>query len=300
MSRKQNIQNPPRKILRKFVWLLSLIVMVGLACNLPVGNLQQSQQDPNTPTVASVGQAIDETLTAVAILEQQEQLDQIEPVTNTPGSQVESVPTATPSLTVSPTSTSTPTPETPELLITGNTNCRYGPAEVYDLIYTFMEGENAFLIGKNEDDSYWYVQHPDQANVECWLWGRYTEPKGRTTDLPVFTPPPSPTPSVTFIASYKDLISGGKKILFLVQNIGNITLESYSTSVKDDTAGKTVNSSSSGFEAGGNIPVGEKGELVSGSFPASVSGHKIIATIKICSDNSLGGYCSSQTIQFKP
>jgi len=105
---------------------------------------------------------------------------------------VETEGTATPTETV----TSAPTiPSSPSAQLTENTNCRKGPLAAYDLVITYLNGQLLDILGKNAAGDYWFVANPNNPSANCWLWGRYAQVSGDTSQVPVFTPPPSPTPA---------------------------------------------------------------------------------------------------------
>ncbi len=103
-------------------------------------------------------------------------------------------PSLTPTLTLSPTITLTLTPMTPKVSVSVDTNCRKGPGTLYDYIGALLVGETGTVLGKSSDGLYWIIQNPDAPGT-CWLWGNYASIVGDTTMLPVYTPPPTPTPS---------------------------------------------------------------------------------------------------------
>ena len=104
--------------------------------------------------------------------------------------------TWTPTFTqVSPTPTlptETPTPGNPQAMGTQNTNCRHGPAVVYDIEGLLMEGETAPIVGRNADNSWWVIVLPD-TQLQCWVWGGGVRISGNTGSVPVIAAPPTPT-----------------------------------------------------------------------------------------------------------
>jgi hypothetical protein len=266
-----------------------LIIAAGLACNVPImfqsyEGSEGSGDDPNPVEIAIV-----KSLTAVAKDDDEDSgLDD----SHSAQEFAEKTPTPTPS----PTYTSTPTPK-PQVHISENTNCRYGPGSVYDLIFTYLAGDFADLIGKDEDEIYWFVQHQDQQHIDCWLWGKYATPIGKTTDLPILTPPPTPTPVVDFVITYKEVSCD--IVVVKIMNVGDLTLESWSSAFKDKDTGEKINNSSNQFLSGVKIPVGKTDSLGSGTFSANPQGHKIKATITICTDDSQSGMCVTKVAEFK-
>jgi len=102
-------------------------------------------------------------------------------------------PTMTPTNTVTPTNTMTSTPETPRVSVSVDTNCRSGPAKIFDWLGALLVGETAEVVGKSSEGDYWIIKNPDAAG-NCWLWGYYASVTGPTVALTIFTPPPTPTP----------------------------------------------------------------------------------------------------------
>jgi hypothetical protein len=104
--------------------------------------------------------------------------------------------TPDPTITSSATITLTPTPEKPMVSVSVNTNCRTGPGQQFDLAGALLVGEQAEVVGVYPDGDYWIIKNLRRGG-ECWLWGNYATVVGQTAGLPVFTSPPTPTPSFT-------------------------------------------------------------------------------------------------------
>jgi hypothetical protein len=287
-----------RKALKSsnLVLILLVLLIMNLACNAPYLRFSSAKNKELQPLPDQVKTSISQTLTA------QPRLDQaaasgVDDQTASAGVKMD---TPTPSITPSPTITPTPTPDKAVVYISENTNCRTGPKDVYDLLHTFLAGDMADVIGKNQEESFWYVQDQEGGYLKCWLWGKYATPSGNTANLPVFTAAPTPTPVIDFIIKYMKTISGGKEIIIKITNTGDMTLESYSATLKDKSTSESTNKSANQFDSGVvKIPIGKSGELTGAAFSASTVGHKIAATIKICSDDNLSGYCTTRTEQFK-
>ncbi len=115
------------------------------------------------------------------------------------------LPSLTPTLSPSLTITLTPTLTAPVVHVDVDTNCRKGPGEPYDYLGGLLVGEEATIVGRSADDDYWIIENPD-APGECWIWGFYATVENPTDQLPVYTPPPTPTPvmdwSGTWITSH--------------------------------------------------------------------------------------------------
>jgi hypothetical protein len=109
--------------------------------------------------------------------------------------------TIEPTLTLTPSSTLTPTESKPMISVSVDTNCRTGPGKIYDWIGALLVGEEAEVVGQSGNGEYWVVNNPDQAG-ECWLWANYASVTGPTANLPVYTPPPTPTPIIQWQGSW--------------------------------------------------------------------------------------------------
>jgi uncharacterized protein YgiM (DUF1202 family) len=175
--------------LHPFLLSVTALLIVSLACVLP--SAAAPTQDLN-----AMGTSVMETMISGAT---QTALAGI-PVglvdTQTPTQ------TFTPVFTSSPTLTSTPvftsTPLVPLISVSVATNCRTGPGKVYDRVGALLVGEVAEIAGRNQVANYWYIRNPNQSNGFCWLWGEYATVTGNFAALPVFTPPPTPTPIPDF------------------------------------------------------------------------------------------------------
>ena len=54
-----------------------------------------------------------------------------------------------------------------------------------------MVGEEAEIVGRLRNNSYWLIKNPDAAG-ECWITGAYATPTGPFDQVPVKTAPPWP------------------------------------------------------------------------------------------------------------
>ncbi len=200
------------------VWLLTPVLITAMACSLQTGIV-----DPNAAstavaqTIAAGGTSTAAVLSAAGTLA----ASLVPPATPTPESTSTSEFTATPSAT--PTSTETPTPSVPLAALTQNTNCRSGPLAVYDLIRTFLTGEMAQITGKDAAGDYWYVTDPGQPGKDCWLWGRYVTVSGDTSNVPVFTPPPTPTLAYVWTGHWNVWANNSPSTMDLQQSGGSVS-----------------------------------------------------------------------------
>ncbi|MFZ5905033.1 MAG: hypothetical protein ACOYZ8_15925 [Chloroflexota bacterium] len=98
----------------------------------------------------------------------------------------------TPSPTATLTPTITPTYSTPFLRINESTNCRTGPGQEYEIVFTFLPGASTEIVAHYPADNYWVVKLPNSNNT-CWVWGEYATPSGSYWAVPSTTPPPTAT-----------------------------------------------------------------------------------------------------------
>jgi len=88
------------------------------------------------------------------------------------------------------------------VVVSVDTNCRSGPGSDYELVGALVVGEQAKIIAQAEIDEegasiqYWIIENPDKDGL-CWLWGEYASVGGDTWSLPVITPPPTPTETIS-------------------------------------------------------------------------------------------------------
>lgn len=260
--------------------LFTLLILT--ACSAPT-------QDPGLPPTSDANQA-----------EEGQAADSPIPPTDTPVPPTEN-PTATPL----PTLTSTPAPMAN---ITGNTNCRTGPGAVYDLLHTYLAGDEVVLLGKNPNEFFWYTSDPAGINPDCWLWTEYATPVGDTNLLPVFTPPPTPTlfPDFEIAFFHADVGAGQYHFFFEIENIGNITWDSAMLYMYDTVTWRDTGRFSNTFQVSGtnanptkdSILPGDIGYFHSGQLSNPGAYGKVPGLIDIyfiaCTQEYLGGYCSSK------
>lgn len=160
--------------------ILAVVGILALSCNLP---------GRNTPAQAEVKTA--------AALTVQAALGGTSPVNS--ATVVAGIPTktstlTTPSPTPTLTPTITPTYSVPMLTIKENTNCRTGPGQEYEIVFTFFPGASVEILGQYPQDNYWVVKLPD-SNDTCWAWGQYATVSGSYWVVPTLQPPPTKTPA---------------------------------------------------------------------------------------------------------
>lgn len=274
--------------------LTVIMIFILQACNLP------SSAPTGEPTIDP---QIAAQMTITALAEQ------------SPPTATEALPTFTPLPTLTPTSESTstpaftPTPSFAYVTLSEATNCRMGPGVAYDLVDTFLVGQTIEVVGKHPFDNYWYVRSPNNPSVYCWLWGAYAT-GANLGNVAVLTPPPSPTPAPTFDAAFVNIGSCvGWWARIKITNTSTTAYKSMSISIKDTVTNITLSDTRDGFQdvdgcllsaITSSIEPGASYTVVSPSFVADPAGHKMIATIKLCTATGLGGSCASKTIEFTP
>jgi hypothetical protein len=219
-------------------------------------------------------------------------------------------PTLSPTTTLSPTPIFTATPLVPLVSVSVATNCRVGPGKAYDRVGALLVGQAAEVVGRNDLGTYWYIRNPGRSGGFCWLWGEYATVTGNFAVLPVFTPPPTPTPVPNFEASYAALETcTGWWVDIELTNTGGIAFESLSITVGDTTNEQVFSTFVDQFtNLDGCIDVSSRDRLNPGAtrtvssspFPYDLRGHRLRAILTLCSRDGLNGTCVSREIAFTP
>ena len=226
--------------------------------------------------------------------------------------------TETPSPTLTATLAFTPTPVVPQISVSVATNCRVGPGRVYRRVGAILVGESAEVYGRDPTGRYWYIRNPDSSSGFCWAWGEYATVSGNTALLPVYTPPPTPTPTFTptpspdFEAVFVGLdtcASVGWWAEIELENTGSIPFKSLGITIRDTVTDVVVASFVDGFTnidgclsttTRDTLGVGKSPVVSAPAFNYNPSGHKLRATIILCSDTDQEGTCVTETINFTP
>ncbi len=282
----------------RLLLLMGLISTSILACNFP--GLVKPPGDPGLiytaaaqTIAASVSQTLQPSLTV-------------------------SIPTSVPLVTLTATlpATTSPVPETivpaeaVTLSVSVNTNCRLGPGRAYDLVGGLLVGQVAQVYGKNATHTYWYIRLPSKPDTFCWVTGEYATVTGDVNIVPIFTPPPTPTPVPDFELSYAgmDHCTGWWTEL-RIKNTAPLAFRFYSLTIKDTKTGVTQTASANGFtdlkgclssEFTPTIEPGQTFVLSGPLFAYNFDNHKMRATLMLCTEPGGGGSCISRTIEFKP
>ncbi len=296
-------------------------VLVGLAL-ISACNLQVSGGDSGDP----VGRAVAQTMQAQTDLANMVagtlgiKTDQANAVAGTVAAMTTDNPPPNQDPSLTPSLTFTLTPSTPTVSVSLDTNCRTGPGKVYDMTGSLLVGQTAEVVGRAADNQYWVIRDPKNPGNICWLWGYYATVTGDTSALPVYTPPPTPTPKFTdtpvagFSVTFLDTVHCGASYAFRFNliNTGNTTWESIRIVIKDNSTASTFTHTLDSFRSYSGCGVesnqqelmpGEGGHVANilpGELGYNPAGHSISATIKVCSQNGLGGTCISQSLNFTP
>jgi hypothetical protein len=112
----------------------------------------------------------------------------------TPTQENTPVPTPTLAVTKTPTPTVTPTYSIPLLRVNEPTNCRTGPGQSYDILFTLLPGTSLEIVGRYPTNNYWTVK-VQGLDDPCWIWGEYSTASGSYWTVPSVTPPATATAS---------------------------------------------------------------------------------------------------------
>jgi len=304
MSGLQN-QNRNYQIYLRLVLVGCTLILLSLACNLPI-TASQSTGDQEKPA-GFVETSIAETM---AVIGQGQPVDPEDQTVQPDPPSATFTPESTDTPTLTPTVTETPTPNVPKVYLSENTNCRTGPGTIYDWLVTVQKGDDPEAVAKDPLEEYWYIRRPGQEGSFCWVWGKYATPVGDTASLPVFTPPPTPTPGLDFSVSYHHKEACVQwTLVYKIVNTGGFTLESWKTSAVDHTGGSNpLSTIEDQFqEIVGCVKVSTQMDLTPGeghylilTFNNNPTGHDISTKIKICTEDGLGGECLVKTFRHTP
>jgi len=86
-------------------------------------------------------------------------------------------------------------PGGPLVLASVNTNCRLGPSPAYPAIGALIAGQSSPALGRNNSNTWWFIQNPANPNLGCWVWGATAQIQGNPAVLRVINPPPPPPPT---------------------------------------------------------------------------------------------------------
>lgn len=271
---------------------LYLFLCFGLlACNMPSSGAPQATPEQATPLpppsdtpIPTVTEAPSETAT----------------------------PAATATETETPEPTTTPTIAVPIAEVFRETNCRTGPAGNYDLVVVIAAGTMVEVTAQDLGAGYyWYIRNPENPEQGCWLLAQNAKVAGDTSELPAFTPMPSPTSAPAFKVTFKnfDICKGSYFARFVVTNTGDVQFRSAYIKVTNTKTNEVQEQSLNAFDltegciiAQNVAPLlpGKTGHLDSPRFNKDPRSHRLTAVIMVCTEQNLRGVCVTQTLDVKP
>jgi hypothetical protein len=284
---------------------VAILLIASLACAAPtVTVIVTATPGPdfwNTAVAETVSAALVQSQVAPSVLP-------VDVVTEAPASTF--TPTLVPTQTLTPTPYFTPTPVIPQISVSVATNCRVGPGKVYDRVGALLVGQVAEVYGRSADGTYWFIRNPNGNGSFCWLWGQYATLSGNIGALPVYTPPPTPTPVPDFELSYsgKDTCAGWWVDLDL-DNTGGVTFKSLTLSLRDTVTDVVLTSYADGFTdrdgcldstTRDNLNPGGTRIISSPAFDYDPTGHRLRATVTLCTNLGQNGTCVTRVTSFTP
>jgi hypothetical protein len=106
------------------------------------------------------------------------------------------LPSETPTETALPTQTDTPTPQNPMAVSKANSSCLFGPNRAYLYMYALTPGASAAVNGRNYDGGWLWVQ-PTGTKLYCWVATSLVTLSVNIMSIPVENPPLRNNPSVS-------------------------------------------------------------------------------------------------------
>lgn len=292
-------------------WRFFTMFLIGstlmAACNLPGNSPVNRTGLEATQTLQALATEVESTLAAAAAGGSAQPANTTLPTgTSLPVETPAPEQIATPTL-ISP-ATPTETSSAPVAHVNTNTNCRSGPSTAFGQLYVAQAGEDLKVVSRTTFTDYVLVENPKKPEGTCWLWTRYVDLSGDINSLPLVTPPPTPTPVMDFKVSYTSLGSCVEWVPELkVINTGGVTFKSAKVIMQDkDTrvkADATTNSFSRLIDCiyspwTPELAPGETGYLYASFKLFDLHGHKLSATVILCTEDDLMGTCISKDIQF--
>jgi hypothetical protein len=169
----------------KFQSLAGIVLILAImACNVP---LEQFPPPSEMQTAAAL--TLQAILTPSFTPEASTPIASPLPVTRTSSPRV----TETLATLGSPTTTITPTFSVPMLTVRESTNCRTGPGEAYEVVFTYLAEAELEIVGRYDPGNFWLVKSSQSPNGTCWLWGEFVDVTGSYWAVPSVTPPPTAT-----------------------------------------------------------------------------------------------------------
>jgi hypothetical protein len=295
--------------------VLSIIV---LACAMPAVTLQDSGtiSTAAAQTVVAGFTQVAASVEAYPTLQEPTFTVTPEPPTLTPTF------TETPTQTLTATAIFTSTPLVPQISVSVPTNCRIGPGKVYQRVGALLVDEVAQVCGRDPTGRYWYILNPDSSTGYCWVWGEYATLTGNTAFLPVYTPPPTPTPTFTPVPTFTPTPSPNFTVAYTsldtcvgwwaelsLKNTGSFPFKSMGITIRDLDTDVVLANFADGFtdingclssNSRDKLGIGKTYVVSAPAFNYDPTGHRLRATVILCSDTGQSGTCVTKTLNFKP
>ena len=181
--------------------VMVLLVLVSLGCSLS-GVLDRGsatiEATPTrtpmptfTPTV-ELASFVNESVESQSQVTQAEAEQQAQPV-----AEEVAVTEAEPTEPPPPPPADSPTPAPASVTIQQNMNIRGGPGTNYPVVGGGAPGETAFILGRNEDGSWFQIEFPDSPGSVGWIYGPLVQVNGPVEAVAVAQAPPPPPPTPT-------------------------------------------------------------------------------------------------------
>ncbi|MBN2257260.1 MAG: hypothetical protein JW704_05490 [Anaerolineaceae bacterium] len=222
--------------------VILLVVSALLACNVLTSSTTQvpasEESGLNVETSVARTRAFNFTVQTAAAGQVQ------------PAPQVESTTNQAPASTVEST------PDVPTISASVDTNCRTGPATVYDAISYLLVGKTSEVVNKYQNGLWWVIKDPNNPNLRCWVWGTTTNVTGDWQHLPEATVPPTPTVFLSVEVSLTSLTpssySGPCPILLNGEGTITVTMPTTVSYVWERSAGPALESGTLTFDTAGS------------------------------------------------
>lgn len=174
------------------------LILAMLACNIP-GEQFPPPDEVQTAAALTLQAILTPSLTSTA---------SSSAMTATPSPRV----TQTVTNGVSPTISITPTFSVPIATVREATNCRTGPGEEYEVVFTYLAGKELEIVGRYDPGNFWLVKANESPTGTCWLWGEFVDVTGSFEAVASVTPPPTATgapPASPIIIEWNFSCGGG-------------------------------------------------------------------------------------------
>ena len=312
---------------KSFILAIVMLTLAALACAVPgvantdavgttaaetiIAGLTQNVTNTFTPTNAAT---LTMTFTPTLIIPTGRPATETQiPASVEPGVSIFGTATLSPTTGAFETFTATVV----EMSVTRPTNCRTGPGKSYDIVGTLLAGKTVTVLGRDPTDNYYYIPNPDGLTEYCWVWGEYAVFTGSQFAMPAFTPPATPTSTVTPIPSLSFKLkgngmascSGAWWMNIEITNFSKYTFGSVKIEMQDIT--KNVfrvvayndfpsTTGCGNLSISDNIPI-EASVVVSGpKFDYNLRDSSLRGSITVCSEDDLKGVCTTITAPFNP